>query len=196
MNWIRLGVTIGVIALAVISISQGYGVIETSAAGLQASMNDGVAGPLSWLWQAITWIVYALFVALVVICLAALLSSFGILAWVTEKAFGSASSLVSKVSSAWQGDAPDPMNQFVATKEGHPITLGQIIQDLDDRLERTEDGLQRASLDISNLEDKTAGIEPPPPQKTPEEENEELRVKLAQAERALAEKESKEGGAS
>lgn len=159
---IKLGVLLGVIALAVAMIVHGPADAEQALRSLQS---DGVSGVVSTGLFLLKWTLYAIMFTIFAAGLCLILNALGVLTVIAEKIIGGLASVFSRASSKTTQQPLAGESVVGATKSGAPITLGQMLNGL--------------ATKIRALEAKTAGLEPPPPPKSAEDTIAELQAELA-----------------
>lgn len=166
---IQLGVLLGVIALAVAFVINGP---EDCRQVVQSLSGDGVAGWLTTGAFLIKWIVYGTIAVMFACALCLILNALGVLTTIMEKIIGGIASMTSRVRHK-VAPPPLPINTIVGHKKGGvPITLGGMLEDLQSKVKAVGQA-------VKELQEKTAGLQPPPPPKSPDEVIAELQAELA-----------------
>lgn len=164
---IKLGVLLGFVALALTFILHGPQDCESV---IRSVSSDGVAGWLSTGMLLIKWTFYALICMIFATAACLVLSAFGILTKIVASIGSGIASIVHSIRVAWVGP-PVPLDTMVGKRKlGDLLVMyGANFKELNNRLVA--------------VEAKTAGIEPPPPPLTPEQQEiAALKAKLAEAE--------------
>ena len=131
--------------------------------GVASTLADGaMRGPLGFIWGTFVWMVYLILIIGILVAAYMVLGFFGVGIWVVEKLAG----MFAKIKNAWYSasDITDPKEL--------PTAMRQVLSEFQKR--------------IKNLEQKTAGLQPPPPPKSAEEQLRERDEQIRQLAEQLA----------
>lgn len=158
---IKLGVLVGVIALALSVVVHGPSDCREAVSALAS---DGVQGWFSTAAMLIKWMIYG-FICVTFACAACLLlNALGVLTTIIEKIGGGMMGMVRSIRNAWS-PPPVPVDTAIGRRrDGTPVTLGEMLSSLSGK--------------IKALEAKTEGLEPPPPPEAPEDTIAKLQAEL------------------
>lgn len=162
---IKLGVLVGFIGLALAVIIHGP---SDTQQVVQSVSGNGVAGFYT-IWLLAKWMVFGFICVMFAVVACLVLNALGVLTTILQRIGGGLIGLVASLRAAWVGP-PVQLSTLVGKR-----TLGEVLQ-------MFGSNFKELNSRLNEVETKTAGIEPPPPPKTPEQIIAELQAKLAEAE--------------